>query len=83
MFISYRTRQNAHLSAGDGVPLGQDPASGKDVFVRDGPYGPYVQLGVTAEDKADPKPVRAPIKLTGCTCMWHLPPPTVVHVSGT
>ena len=54
-----------HL-AGDGVPLGQDPRSGKDVFLRDGPYGPYVQLGVSTADKEDPKPMRAPIKLRKC-----------------
>ena len=66
------------------MPLGQDPQTGKDVFLRDGPYGPYVQLGASPADAADSKPVRAPIKLKGCArslaclhaffplCDWHL-----------
>ena len=33
-----------HRSRGE-EPLGQDPASGENVYVRVGPYGPYVQLG--------------------------------------
>ena len=50
------------------MPLGQDPGTGKDVFLRDGPYGPYVQLGVISADEGDPKPVRAPVRLKGCGC---------------
>ncbi|MEO8082460.1 MAG: type I DNA topoisomerase [Ardenticatenales bacterium] len=38
--------------------LGVDPASGLPVFLRDGPYGPYVQLGETDEPK--PKRVSLP-----------------------
>ncbi|HET9232555.1 MAG TPA: DNA topoisomerase, partial [Candidatus Eisenbacteria bacterium] len=34
--------------------LGQDPATGEDVTVRDGRFGPYVQLG-EAEGKKKPK----------------------------
>jgi DNA topoisomerase-1 len=30
-------------------PLGSDPESGENVYVRVGPYGPYVQLGEAAE----------------------------------
>lgn len=30
-------------------PLGYDPVSGKPVFVKNGRFGPYVQLGVAAE----------------------------------
>jgi topoisomerase IA-like protein len=54
------------IRAGNGIPIGQDPQTGKDVFLRVGPYGPYVQLGESPVDEADPKPVRAPVKLKGC-----------------
>ena len=36
--------------------LGVDPASGKNVFVRIGPFGPMVQLGEKQEDENAPKP---------------------------
>ncbi len=46
--------------AGDGpVILGQDPETGKDVSLRKGPYGYYVQLG-EAEGKEKPKRVSLP-----------------------
>ena len=37
-------------------PLGRDPDTGLNAYVRTGPFGPYVQLG---EDDAKPKPRRA------------------------
>ena len=37
--------------------LGLDPASGKQVSVRKGPYGYYVQLGEATEEEAKPKRV--------------------------
>ncbi len=39
--------------------LGTDPASGLEVTLRKGPYGPYVQLGEAAADKKAAKPKRA------------------------
>jgi hypothetical protein len=33
--------------------LGDDPATGQPVFVRDGLYGAYVQRGVSAEEAGD------------------------------
>ncbi len=44
----------ALLSAPKGdVPIGSDPATGKPVYVKQGRFGPYVQLGdVTDEEKA-------------------------------
>lgn len=36
--------------------LGVDPSSGKNVFVRIGPFGPMVQLGEKQEDENAPKP---------------------------
>jgi DNA topoisomerase-1 len=34
---------------GEAMVLGSDPASGQPVHLKDGPYGPYVQLGNGAE----------------------------------
>ena len=36
--------------------LGNDPASGKKVFARIGPFGPMVQMGEKQEDENAPKP---------------------------
>ncbi len=40
-------------------PLGTDPDSGENVYVKSGPYGPYVQLGET-EDGEKPKRTSVP-----------------------
>jgi len=40
--------------------LGVDPATDQPVFLRDGPYGPYVQLGESDADGAKPKRVSLP-----------------------
>ncbi len=42
------------------VPLGKDPESGKEVFVKTGRFGPYVQLGEKIKGKKD-KPKSASI----------------------
>jgi DNA topoisomerase-1 len=43
------------------VNLGLDPASGKEILLLNGPYGPYLQLGQTGEDpKKKPKRVSIP-----------------------
>ena len=45
--------------------LGQDPETGKDVSLRKGPYGFYVQLGEQGEKKSDkPKRVSPPRDMT-------------------
>ena len=47
--------------------LGRDSGSQLDVFLRDGPYGPYLQLGEAPlpGDADAAKPRRAPVKLKG------------------
>lgn len=41
--------------------LGADPASGKDILLLNGPYGPYVQVGQATDDpKKKPKRVSVP-----------------------
>lgn len=53
------TGDDQGLSAGPKI-LGQDPETGKDVTLRLGPYGPYVQLGEPeGEGKKAIKPKRA------------------------
>ncbi len=37
------------------APIGQDPATGKNIYALTGPYGPYLQLG---ENDDEPKPKR-------------------------
>jgi DNA topoisomerase-1 len=44
------TGQSSEAAAGDGV-LGTDPASGEEVFLKSGRFGPYVQLGEGKEPK--------------------------------
>lgn len=48
-------------TANEPVNLGSDPASGKSLLLLSGPYGPYLQLGETADDpKKKPKRVSIP-----------------------
>ena len=43
------------------VNIGLDPASGKEILLLNGPYGPYLQLGQSADDpKKKPKRVSIP-----------------------
>ena len=53
---STRPLDGAH---GEAAILGNDPQTGQPVQLKDGPYGPYVQLGNGAED-ARPKRVSIP-----------------------
>lgn len=41
--------------------LGLDPETGKNVYLRTGTFGPYVQLGEDPEDKKADKPKRASV----------------------
>ena len=43
--------------------LGTDPKTGEKVFLRFGPYGPYVQLGNNDQDKAKPRRASLPKEL--------------------
>jgi len=46
----------------DSEPIGVDPESGLNVYVLDGPYGPYVQLGEKNKDKKSKiRPKRASV----------------------
>ncbi|HEY7610557.1 MAG TPA: type I DNA topoisomerase [Alphaproteobacteria bacterium] len=62
------TRQLAIADASGAAPpvvtearlVGTDPASGLSVFLKDGPYGPYVQLGDKAPKGEKPKRASVP-----------------------
>jgi DNA topoisomerase-1 len=49
------TGQSSEAAAGDGV-LGSDPATGEEVFLKSGRFGPYVQLGEGKEPKRSSLP---------------------------
>ncbi len=49
------------LSERSKSPLGADPDTGLPVFVKMGPFGPYVQLGEAGTEKDDPKPKRVSV----------------------
>jgi len=58
-FSLERAIELAESKARGPASLGTDPASGKPVYVMDGRFGPYVQLGETPEKGSGEKPRRA------------------------
>ena len=58
----YKRSLNGTAQAGaDPVTIGVDAESGKEIYMMNGPYGPYLQVGVAVEgDKKKPKRVSIP-----------------------
>ncbi len=58
----YKRSMNGTAQAGaDPVTIGVDADSGKEIYLMNGPYGPYLQVGVAIEgDKKKPKRVSIP-----------------------
>lgn len=58
----YKRSANGVAEAGtDPVSIGTDVTTAKEIFLMNGPYGPYIQLGVAVEgDKKKPKRVSIP-----------------------
>jgi DNA topoisomerase-1 len=59
-------RTNEGLEMKDPEAIGNDPTSGEPIFVLNGPYGPYVQLGLAKKKEKGvkgkvPKPRRASV----------------------
>ncbi|XKT75092.1 MAG: type I DNA topoisomerase [Patescibacteria group bacterium UBA2103] len=48
-----RTEEGEEI--GEDKPIGTHPETGEDIYVLNGRYGPYVQLGVKDEDNKKPK----------------------------
>ena len=55
------TLQNANRASGE-RELGNDPETGKKISVRIGRYGPFVQIGESAENEDDEKPRYASLR---------------------
>lgn len=58
----YKRNANGAAEVGsDPVLIGKDEATEKEIFLMNGPYGPYIQLGVVVEgEKKKPKRVSIP-----------------------
>ena len=58
----YKRSMNGTAQAGaDPVTIGVDSDTGKEIYLMNGPYGPYLQVGVAVEgDKKKPKRVSIP-----------------------
>ncbi|WP_020166935.1 MULTISPECIES: type I DNA topoisomerase [Methylotenera] len=58
----YKRSLNGTAQAGaDPVTIGTDAESGKEIYLMNGPYGPYLQIGVAIEgEKKKPKRVSIP-----------------------
>ncbi len=58
----YKRSMNGTAQAGaDPVTIGIDAGSGKEIYLMNGPYGPYLQIGVALEgEKKKPKRVSIP-----------------------
>ena len=58
----YKRSMNGTAQAGaDSVVIGNDETTGKEIYLMNGPYGPYLQVGVIVEgEKKKPKRVSIP-----------------------
>ena len=58
----YKRNLNGAATAGaDPIVIGSDAASGKEIYLMNGPYGPYLQVGLAVEgEKKKPKRVSIP-----------------------
>ncbi len=60
-----RSIDGAAVAGADPVMIGADKESGKDIYLMNGPYGPYLQLGLTVEgEKKKPKRVSIPKEIS-------------------
>lgn len=62
----YKRSMNGAAQAGtDPVTIGTDAESGKEIYLMNGPYGPYLQVGMAVEgEKKKPKRVSIPKEIS-------------------
>lgn len=65
----YKRSMNGAAQAGtDPVAIGTDAESGKEIYLMNGPYGPYLQVGMAVEgEKKKPKRVSIPKEISVAT----------------
>ncbi|MGY1489422.1 type I DNA topoisomerase [Methylobacillus pratensis] len=57
----YIRNPTANTNSNEPTVIGQEPESGKDILLLNGPYGPYLQIGLPeADSKKKPKRVSIP-----------------------
>lgn len=60
-----RNADGAAAAGSDPVTIGTDPETSKEILLMNGPYGPYLQLGLAIEgDKKKPKRVSVPKEIS-------------------
>ncbi len=60
-----RSIDGAAQVGSDPIPIGLDDETGNEILLMNGPYGPYLQLGVAVEgDKKKPKRVSVPKEIS-------------------
>jgi len=60
-----RSIDGAPAAGSDPKTIGTDQASGKEIYLMNGPYGPYLQLGMAVEgEKKKPKRVSIPKEIS-------------------
>ncbi len=60
-----RSLDGANAPSSEPVVIGADQESGKDILLMNGPYGPYLQVGVAVEgEKKKPKRVSVPKEIS-------------------
>ncbi|OIR04902.1 DNA topoisomerase 1 [mine drainage metagenome] len=60
-----RSADGAAVAGSDPVTIGTDADTGKEILLMNGPYGPYLQLGLAVEgDKKKPKRVSVPKEIS-------------------
>ena len=66
--------------AGEDIPIGLDPETNQDIWIKKGPYGHYVQIGDTKTRKAIPKgPLLNEVNLDLALQLLALPRTVGIH----
>lgn len=64
----YIRNPSANTNSNEPTVIGQEPESGKDILLLNGPYGPYLQIGLPeADSKKKPKRVSIPKEISAAS----------------